>query len=68
MIPAPALEIAVLLWGLVLLLAEAFAGTSDRRGFAIAGIAGLLVGTGSELLSHAAANRECDGFLEFLHR
>ncbi len=41
MIPAPALEIAVLVWGLVLLMAEAFAGKSDRRGFAIAGIAGL---------------------------
>ena len=43
MIPAPALEIAVLLWGLTLLLAESFAGKSDRRGFAIAGIAGLFV-------------------------
>ncbi len=41
MIPAPALEIAVLVWGLILLMAEAFAGKSDRRGFAIAGIAGL---------------------------
>ena len=41
MIPAPALEIAVLLWGLILLLAESFAGKTDRRGFAIAGIAGL---------------------------
>ena len=43
MIPAPALEIAVLLWGLFLLLAESFAGKTDRRGFAIAGIAGLFV-------------------------
>jgi NADH-quinone oxidoreductase subunit N len=43
MIPAPALEIAVLLWGLILLLAESFAGKTDRRGFAIAGIAGLIV-------------------------
>ena len=41
MIPAPALEIAVLLWGLVLLLVESFAGESDRRGFAIAAISGL---------------------------
>ena len=41
MIPAPALEIAVLLWGLILLLAESFAGKTNRRGFAIAGIAGL---------------------------
>ena len=43
MIPAPALEIAVLLWGLILLLAESFAGKTDRRGFAVAGIAGLFV-------------------------
>jgi NADH-quinone oxidoreductase subunit N len=43
MIPAPALEIAVLLWGLILLLVESFAGKTDRRGFAIAGIAGLFV-------------------------
>jgi len=41
MIPAPALEIAVLLWGLILLLAESFAGKTNRRGFALAGIAGL---------------------------
>ncbi len=43
MIPAPALEIAVLLWGLLLLLAESFAGKTDRRGFAFAGIGGLVV-------------------------
>ena len=43
MIPAPALEIAVLLWGLALLLVDAFAGQKDRRGFAIAAIAGLFV-------------------------
>jgi NADH-quinone oxidoreductase subunit N len=43
MIPAPALEIAVLGWGLILLLAEAFAGKTDRRGFAIAAILGLSV-------------------------
>jgi len=41
MIPAPALEIAVLLWGLILLLAEAFGGKNDRRGFALAAILGL---------------------------
>ena len=41
MIPTPSLEIAVLLWGLILLLAESFAGQTDRRGFAIAGIVGL---------------------------
>ncbi|HEY1583627.1 MAG TPA: hypothetical protein VGF73_11075, partial [Chthoniobacterales bacterium] len=43
MIPAPALEIAVLVWGLILLLAEAFAGKSDRRRFGLAAIAGLVV-------------------------
>ncbi len=43
MIPAPALEIAVLVWGLVLLLAEAFAGKANRRVFALAGIVGLAV-------------------------
>jgi NADH-quinone oxidoreductase subunit N len=41
MIPAPALEIAVLSWGLILLLAEAFAGKTNRRVFALAGIVGL---------------------------
>ncbi len=46
MIPAPALEIAVLVWGLILLLAEAFAGKTERRivaGAAIAGLALVLV-------------------------
>ncbi|HEX4666387.1 MAG TPA: hypothetical protein VH207_07295, partial [Chthoniobacterales bacterium] len=43
MIPAPALEIAVLCWGLILLLAEAFAGKTNRRLLAVAGIAGLAV-------------------------
>ena len=42
MIPPPALEIAVVVWGLVLLLAEAFMERANRRGFAIAAIAGLL--------------------------
>jgi NADH-quinone oxidoreductase subunit N len=41
MIPAPALEIAVLVWGLILLLVEAFAGQRDRRGLALAAIFGL---------------------------
>ncbi len=41
MIPTPALEIVVLVWGLVLLLAEAFASKMDKRLFAIAGIIGL---------------------------
>ncbi len=43
MIPAPALEIAVLVWGLLLLLVESFAGKTDRRGFAFAAIGGLVV-------------------------
>ena len=42
MIPASALEIAVLVWGLILLLAEAFSCKTSRRGFAIAGILGLV--------------------------
>ena len=42
MIPTPALEIVVLVWGLILLLAEAFAGKVDKRVFAIAGIVGLV--------------------------
>ena len=41
MIPTPALEIVVLILGLVLLLAEAFAGKLDKRVIAIAGIIGL---------------------------
>ena len=43
MIPAPALEIAVLLWGLILLLGEAFIGKMDRRSFPLIGIGGLVV-------------------------
>ncbi|HEY3661736.1 MAG TPA: NADH-quinone oxidoreductase subunit N [Chthoniobacterales bacterium] len=43
MIPAPALEIAVLVWGLFLLLVESFAGKTDRRGVAYAGIGGLII-------------------------
>lgn len=42
MIPTPALEIAVLVWGLILLMAEAFAEKADKRLFAFAGIAGLV--------------------------
>ena len=43
MIPAPALEIALLSWGLILLLAEAFAGKMNRRPFAFGGIVGLAI-------------------------
>jgi NADH-quinone oxidoreductase subunit N len=42
MIPTPALEIIVLVWGIVLLLTEAFASKVDKRFFAIAGIIGLV--------------------------
>ncbi len=41
MIPTPALEIIVLVWGLILLLTEAFAPKIDKRVFAFAGIFGL---------------------------
>ncbi len=43
MIPAPALEIAVLVWGFLLLLVESFAGKTDRRGVAYAAIGGLVI-------------------------
>ncbi len=47
MIPTPALEIAVLVWGLLLLLGEAFVEKADKRSFAIAGIIGLVVVLGA---------------------
>jgi NADH-quinone oxidoreductase subunit N len=65
MIPAPALEIAVLLWALVLLLAEAFAGTRDRRGFAIAGIAGLLVVLAASFFLAPPPTESMTGFWSF---
>src|SRR5436190_9223058 len=43
MITAPELEIAVLVLGMVILMAEAFAAKIDKRFFAFAGIAGLAV-------------------------
>jgi NADH-quinone oxidoreductase subunit N len=43
MITAPELEIAVLVLGMVILMAEAFAPKIDKRLFAFAGIAGLAV-------------------------
>ena len=43
MITAPELEIAVLVLGIVILMAEAFAAKIDKRFFAFAGIAGLAV-------------------------
>ncbi|MGH8094236.1 MAG: NADH-quinone oxidoreductase subunit N [Chthoniobacterales bacterium] len=65
MIPAPALEIAVLLWGMVLLLAEAFAGRADRRGFAIAGIAGLVVVLAASFFLAPAPPANAAGFWSF---
>ncbi len=43
MITAPELEIAVLVLGMVILMAEAFAAKIDKRFFAFAGIAGLAI-------------------------
>jgi NADH-quinone oxidoreductase subunit N len=43
MIPVWLLEIAVVVWGLVLLCFEAFAPQTDRRHIALAGIGGLIV-------------------------
>jgi len=43
MIAAPALEITLLVWGLVLLMVDAFADKIDKRALAIAGIVGLAV-------------------------
>lgn len=43
MIPVWLLEIAVVVWGLVLLCVEAFASQVDRRHLALAGIGGLIV-------------------------
>ena len=42
MIPTPALEIVVLVWGLVLLMADAFVARLDKRMVALAAIAGLV--------------------------
>ncbi len=56
MIPTPALEIAVLVWGLLLLLVEAFVDKLDKRVFAVAGIVGLAaVLAGSFFLTPAPA-------------
>jgi NADH-quinone oxidoreductase subunit N len=65
MIPAPALEIAVLIWGLILLMAEAFAGKTDRRGFAIAGILGLLVVLAASFFLAPPAPASATGFWSF---
>src|SRR5713226_3046823 len=43
MIPPPALEITLLVWGMVLLMVDAFADKIDKRAFAIAAMVGLAV-------------------------
>lgn len=65
MIPAPALEIALLCWGLILLLAEAFAGKTDRRGFAIAAILGLAAVLAASFFLSAAPPPAATGFWSF---
>lgn len=65
MIPAPALEIAVLVWGLILLLAEAFAGKTSRRGFAIAAILGLAAVLTASFFLAPAPPAAASGFWSF---
>jgi NADH-quinone oxidoreductase subunit N len=65
MIPAPALEIALLCWGLILLVAEAFAGKTDRRGFAIAAILGLAAVLTASFFLSAAPPPAATGFWSF---
>ncbi|MEO8440266.1 MAG: NADH-quinone oxidoreductase subunit N [Spartobacteria bacterium] len=65
MIPAPALEIAVLVWGFVLLMAEAFAGKSDRRGFALAAIGGLVAVLVATFFLAPAPAASATGFWSF---
>ncbi len=65
MIPAPALEIAVLLWGLILLMAEAFAGKADRRIIAVAAIAGLLAVLLASFFLAAPSPAAATGFWSF---
>ncbi|MEO5719364.1 MAG: NADH-quinone oxidoreductase subunit N [Chthoniobacterales bacterium] len=65
MIPAPALEIAVLVWGLLLLLVESFASNSDRRGFALAAIGGLVVVLVASFFLSAPPAAASTGFWSF---
>ncbi|MEO7165733.1 MAG: NADH-quinone oxidoreductase subunit N [Chthoniobacterales bacterium] len=65
MIPAPALEIAVLILGLVMVMAEAFAGKTDRRGFALAGILGLLAVLAASFFLTAPSPAAATGFGSF---
>src|SRR5450432_1581515 len=65
MIPAPFLEIAVLAWGLILLMVDAFAGQNNRRGVAIAGILGLLAVLGASFFLAPPAPAAASGFWSF---
>jgi NADH-quinone oxidoreductase subunit N len=65
MIPAPALEIALLLWGLVLLMVDAFADKVDKRAFAIAGIVGLVVVLIGSFFLRPSPSAATSGFWSF---
>src|SRR5438477_2059541 len=65
-IPAPSLEIAVLLLGVGILLVETFAAKIDKKVFAYAGIVGLtIVLIASFFLSPGSSAHEATGFWNF---
>src|SRR2546423_6529955 len=65
MIAPAALEIAVLLLGVALLIWEAFADATDRRGLAIAGIVGLAVVLGASFFLSFPPAAATSGFWSF---
>ncbi len=65
MIHTPALEIALLVWGLLLLLLESFAEKIDQRVFAFAGIAGLGAVLAATFFLAPAPAATPDGFWSF---
>ncbi|MEP6936486.1 MAG: NADH-quinone oxidoreductase subunit N [Chthoniobacterales bacterium] len=66
MFGAPALEIAVVLLGISVLLVEAFVPSADKRRLALAGIVGLvLILIGSFLVTPNTATAEATGFWSF---
>ena len=66
MISAPILEIAVLVLGMAILIVEAFASKIDKRVFAYAGIAGLiLVLIGTFFLAPESPTNRLTGFWSF---
>jgi NADH-quinone oxidoreductase subunit N len=66
MISAPMLEIAVLILGMLILIAEAFTTGIDKRVFAFAGIVGLiLVLAGTFFLSPDSPTNRLSGFWSF---